>query len=246
MVKSSASARRAAGERPRNQILRALPAEDFARLLPDLTTIPTRAKQVFHKRGEPLEYVYFPNGGVASITAVLEDGTLVETATVGDEGMIGIEAFFGAAAMAPGDAMMQVPVPDTSAERLTVAGFRREVARQGKLSDIIGRYAQTSIAQLMQSIACNARHHVQNRCPRWLLMTHDRVHRDDFHLSHEFLAVMLGVRRQTVTGVAGALQSAGLITYRHGRVTILDRKGLEAASCECYATIRDGFTALRR
>jgi CRP-like cAMP-binding protein len=239
MAKSASSNRRPADERPKNQILRALPSEDFSRLLPHLTTISTRARQVFHKRGEPLEYVYFPNGGVASVTAVLTDGTMVEATTVGDEGMVGIEAFFGDAVVAPGDTMMQVP--DTSAEKLGIAAFRREVTRHGAFFDLIGRYAQITLAQLMQSAACNARHHVQERCPRWLLMTHDRVHRDDFHLSHEFLAVMLGVRRQSVTVVAGALQAAGLITYRHGRVTILDRKGLEAASCECYAVMRDYF-----
>lgn len=243
MANSSSPARGASDDRPKNQILRALPVEDFNRLLPDLVTIPTRAKQVFHKRGEPLEFVYFPNGGVASVTAVLSDGTMVETATVGDEGMVGIEAFLGDAVVAPGDTMMQVP--DTNAEKLSVRAFRREVARQGALSDLIGRYAQVTLALLMQSTACNARHQVQERCPRWLLMTHDRVHRDEFLLSHEFLAVMLGVRRQSVTVVAGALQEAGLITYRHGRVTIVDRKGLEAASCECYAVIRNYFKALR-
>jgi CRP-like cAMP-binding protein len=138
--------------------------------------------------------------------------------------------------------MMQVP--DTNAERLTVGAFRREVARQGALFDLMGRYAQATLAQMMQSTACNARHHVEQRCPRWLLTTQDRVHRNEFHLSHEFLAIMLGVRRQTVTGVAGALQSKGFITYRHGHVTIVDRKGLEAASCECYGVIRDNFLGL--
>ena len=100
------------------------------------------------------------------------------------------------------------------------------------------------MVQTMQSAACNARHQIQERCPRWLLMTHDRVGRDEFHLSHEFLAVMLGVRRQSVTVVAGTLQAAGLITYKHGQVKILDRKGLESASCECYALIRRKFDEL--
>jgi CRP-like cAMP-binding protein len=242
MVKNRPAPRPPPNGRPNNRLLRALPDVDFQRLLPDLTTISIATKRTFHKRDEPIEYVYFPNGGMVSITALLSDGSMVETATVGREGMVGIEAFFGTDPVAPGEAMVQVP--DTNAEQLSVVAFRRELARQGAFYNIIGRYAQTAVAQMMQSAACNARHHVEERCPRWLLMTHDSVGRDDFHLSHEFLAIMLGVRRQSVTIVAGALQTAGLITYKHGHVTILDRKGLESASCECYALIRHKFDAL--
>ena len=227
--------------RPKNRLLRALPEADFQRILPDLETIPVPAKYIFHEHGKPMNHVYFPNGGVASVTAVLSDGTMVETATVGVEGMVGIEAFFVKAPTAPGETMMQVP--DTNAERLSIAAFRRELARQGALAELMGRYAQASIAQMMQSTACNALHQIQERCCRWLLTTHDRIGRDDFHLSHEFLGVMLGVRRQSVTVVAGALQAAGLITYKHGHMMILNRKGLEAASCECYALIRRRFDA---
>jgi CRP-like cAMP-binding protein len=224
--------------RPKNRLLQALPAADFERLRSHLKTIPTRVKQVFYEPGEPLGYVYFPNGGVLSITTVLEGGAMVETATVGNEGMVGIEAFFGSDAIAPGMTMMQVP--DTDAEQLSVAVFREELARGEALSIMMGRYAQTTIKQMMQSTACNALHHVSERCPRWLLMTHDRVGGDSFQLSQEFLAVMLGVRRQTVSVVAGTLQKAGLITYRHGHLTVLDRAGLEAASCECYAATQSG------
>jgi CRP-like cAMP-binding protein len=228
--------------RPKNRLLRALPEADFQRLLPDLRTIPTAAKQVFHKHGELVEHVYFPNGGLASITAVLGDGSLVETSTVGVEGMVGLEAFFGKDSVAAGASMMQVP--DTNAEQLSVVAFRRELARQGALSDLMGRYAQAAVAYMMQSTACNARHQIQERCCRWLLSAQDRVGRDDFQLSHEFLAVMLGVRRQSVTVVAGTLQAAGLITYKHGHMTIRDRKGLERASCECYELVRRRFEAL--
>jgi CRP-like cAMP-binding protein len=141
--------------------------------------------------------------------------------------------------------MTMMQVPDTNVERLSVSAFREELARGEVLSILIGRYAQTTLKQMMQSSACNALHHVTERCPRWLLMTHDRVEGDTFQLSQEFLAVMLGVRRQSVSVVAGTLQKAGLITYRHGRVTVLDRAGLEAASCECYAAIRSYSDALR-
>ena len=190
-----------------------------------------------------MAHVYFPNGGVISVTAVLADGTMIETATVGHEGMVGIEAFFGDHPIAPGQTMMQVP--DTNAEMLSVTAFRRELGRQGALSTLMGRYAQTSVAQVMQATACNARHNVHERCCRWLLMTHDRVGRNDFALSQEFLAMMLGVRRQSVTLVAGTLQEAGLIVYKHGQITVLDRSALEAGSCECYGLMRQRFETLR-
>jgi CRP-like cAMP-binding protein len=230
--------------RPKNRLLAALPAPDFQRLSRHLKTIPVRAKQVLYKQGEPIRYVYFPNGGVVSIVTALEDGTTVEAATVGCEGMVGLEAFLRDDAIAPGDTLLQVP--DTSAEKLDVDTFRRHVAEHGALHDLMGRYTQVVIAQMMQTTACNALHDVQQRCARWLLMTHDRMHEEDFRLSHELLAVMLGVKRQTVSVVAGALQDAGLIRYSHGRVTVLDRKGLEATACECYSIVRAHFEGLRR
>ena len=230
--------------RPKNHLLAALPAKDFRRLLPYLKTVPIRAKQVLHKPGEPLRAVYFLNGGVASIVTMLSDGTMVEVATVGDEGMLGIEAFLGVGAVAPGQTVMQVS--DTDAEMLSVKDFRREVEARGALHDLMGRYTQVIIAQLMQSMACSVRHHVPQRCAHWLLMTHDRMHQQDFNLSHEFLAVMLGVRRPTVSVAAATLQEAGLIRYTHGRVTVRNRKGLKAASCECYSSIRAHFDRLRQ
>ena len=186
----------------------------------------------------------FPNGGVISITTPLSDGTTVEAATVGDEGMVGIEAFLRPDPTAPGDTLMQVP--DTNAEMMYVRDFRCELGKRGALHDVMGRYAQVFIAQMMQTTACNARHHVQQRCARWLLTTHDRVHERDFRLSHEFLAVMLGVERPTVSVVASTLQEAGLISYRHGHVKVRDREGLEDAACECYALIRAHFDQLRQ
>jgi CRP-like cAMP-binding protein len=225
--------------RTKNALLRALPDEVFRRLSVDLETISTTAKQRFHKRGEQFGYVYFPNEGVISVTATLGDGTMVETGTVGPEGVVGIEAFFTDAPVAAGETIMQVPGRD--AVRLHVAAFRAELARQGPFARVIGRYAQASLAQMMQCVACNARHDVQERCCRWLLMTQDRVGANQFELSQEFLGMMLGVRRQSVTVVAGVLQAAGLITYKHGTITITDRHGLESAACECYALVRAGF-----
>jgi CRP-like cAMP-binding protein len=230
--------------RPKNQLLAALPTADFRRLLPHLKTVPLRINQVLHKSGDRLRAVYFLNGGVASITTTLSDGTMMEAATVGDEGMLGIDAFLGEDAVAPGDVLMQVP--DTNAEMLGVDHFRRELAKCGALHHLMGRYTQVFIAQMMQTTACNGRHQVAQRCARWLLMTHDRMHQQDFTLSHQFLAVMLGVRRPTVSAVAATLQEAGLIRYTHGRITVLDRKGLEGASCECYSIIRAHFSRLRQ
>jgi CRP-like cAMP-binding protein len=230
-------------DRPSNRLLASLPARELNELLPHLTTIPTQVRQMFHVKGEPLGAVYFPNGGVASITTLMNDGRLVEVATVGNEGIVGIEAYLGADAVALGDTMMQVA--GTSAEMMTVATFRHAIVAYKGFGGLISRYAQVVVAQMMQSTACNALHPVQQRCARWLLTTHDRMHRQDFGLSHEFLAVMLGVARPTVSIVAGGLQDAGLIRYARGRMTILDRKGLQAAACECYAVVRAQFDRLR-
>jgi CRP-like cAMP-binding protein len=185
--------------------------------------------------------VFFPNGGVCSVTAMMTNGMAVEVATVGDEGMIGIAAVFGGDVM-PGESMVQVP--DTNAERMPLDSFRREFDRRGALYEAVNRYAQGTMALMMQSTACMALHQVQERCCRWLLMTHDRVRSDRFNLSHEFLAMMLGSTRPTVTLVARSLQQAKLIRYVHAKVTILNRKGLEAMSCECYATIKTEFDRL--
>jgi CRP-like cAMP-binding protein len=171
----------------------------------------------------------------------MQDGAMVEIATVGDEGMVGINAFLGGD-MVGAETMMQVP--DTSAEVMSVQAFRREVDRRGPFFECIQRYSQALLTLMMQSTACMAFHPVQQRCCRWLLMTHDRVRRDEFRLSHEFLAMMLGSTRPTVTAVALTLQRAGLIRYTHGRITILDRQSLEAASCECYVTVKSHFDRL--
>jgi CRP-like cAMP-binding protein len=234
------------GSAPKNLLLRALPSAEYERLLPDLRVVSVQRKETLQHPEEPLEYVYFPNGGVFSIISELPDGRMVEAATVGAEGMLGIEAFLGPTAIAPGRILLQVPEIESPTDvlRMRVDVFRRACEERGSLYDVMGRYAQTVIVQMMQSAACNALHHVNERCARWLLQTHDRMHLGDFHLSHEFLAVMLGVQRSTVSVVAGALQAKGLITYTHGHVHVLDREGLEKASCMCYAVIRRHFDTL--
>jgi CRP-like cAMP-binding protein len=232
--------------RPTNRLLASLPGSDFQRIALTLQTVPLSDKQVLLKRGDPIRHVFFPNSGVCSVTAMMKNGTAVEVATVGDEGMLGLSAFLGGTAM-PGESMVQVPTPDPeqmTAERMPIDAFHRELDRRGALHESISRYSQGAIALLMQSTACMALHQVQERCCRWLLMTHDRIKTDEFRLSQEFLAMMLGSTRPTVTLVARSLQKAGLIRYTHARMTILDRPGLEAKSCECYSTIKTEFDRL--
>jgi len=231
----------AADPRPNNRLLARLPRQDFERIKPHLRTIATKKNQIFHPLNEPIRDIIFPNGGVASVTTVMKNGTMVENATVGIEGLIGMDVFFGGD-IATGETVLQVP--DTNAEFMPVKIFRAELDRRGPLFEAVQRYSQGLVTLMMHSTACMALHDVQERCCRWLLMTHDRVGRDDFQLSQEFLAVMLGSTRPTVNVVAGTLQRAGLITYRHGHMAVVNRQGLEAASCECYGTVRAHFDRL--
>ena len=227
--------------RPKNKLLARLAASDFERIRDHLRTVPINVKQVLHVRDEIIRDVYFLNGGVASMTMGMKDGSMVEIATIGIEGVVGFSAFTGGERMV-GDTMIQVA--DTNAEMMAIEPFRKEMARGGRFADGIQRYGQALLRLMMQSTACIAFHPVQDRCCRWLLMTHDRVGSDEFHLSHEFLAMMLGSTRPTVTLVAGALQKAGIIRYTHGHITILDRPALESASCECYFSIKEHFDRL--
>ena len=225
-------------ERPANVLLAQLPERDFREVARCLTTVQLLPKQILHKQGERLRYVYFPNGGVVSMASLLPDGSMVEVATVGDDGIVGVEALFDDHPRSACETIVQVPVPHDSASRLGIAEFRRLLVTCPAFARAISRYAETLYAVMARLAACNSRHDLVKRCARWLLMTHDRVHRRDFHLSQEFLAVMLGVRRQSVTAASAALRDAGLIDYVHGHVSVLDRRRLEAAACECYPAIR--------
>jgi CRP-like cAMP-binding protein len=198
---------------------------------------------VFYRRGDPVERVYFLTGGVASILTSMANGGVVEAASIGDEGMLGFEAFLGEGVTAENDVIMQVPAP--TAEMLSAAAFRREAARGTALRELLNRYALALLCQVRQSAACNALHSIHDRCCCWLLQTLDRVHADRFFLSQEFLAVMLGVRRQSITAVARGLQETGAIAYKHGFMRVLDRAQLEACSCECYGVVRAQFDRLR-
>jgi CRP-like cAMP-binding protein len=218
---------------PANNLLAALPPNDYQRIASALDVVPLKLKEFLHKPGEPIKHVYFPGGGFASLVTVLEDGSMVEVATIGREGLLGVSVVLNGDP-SPSAAMVQAAT-DTC-YRMAVGAFRGEMDRRGPFHHMMSRYAQALSGFIMQSTACNAVHSVEQRLSRWLLMAHDRIGRDDFPLTQEFVAMMLGTSRPTVTVVAGTLQKAGLITYHRGRVTIVDREKLEATSCECYRT----------
>jgi CRP-like cAMP-binding protein len=214
-----------------NRLLAALPAIDYARILPSLTVVPLKLKNVLHKPGEQIRDVYFPGGGFCSMLTVLEDGSMVEIATIGREGVVGVSAVLDGS---PVTSTAMVQGETETCYRMKVDVFRREINRRDAFHELMAHYAQALFGFVAQSTACNAVHSVEQRLARWLLMARDRMGSDEFPLTQEFAAMMLGASRPTVTVVAGTLQKAGLIKYRHGHVTIVDREQLEAASCECY------------
>lgn len=221
-----------------NHILASLPADERARLEPHLGSVALRKDKRIYRLDDPIETVYFPWDGVCSITRAMADGRMVELETVGREGVIGYLAAFGEA-RARFDVMVQVP--GDGAYTLGVEPFRAEMRRQGALYTAVCCYLTFSHGQVATSAACNALHDSVERCARWLLMAHDRVGRPTFDLSHEYLAMMIGVRRPTATLAAGELQQAGLIRYRRGKMEIVDREGLERVSCECYVHVEEQF-----
>jgi CRP-like cAMP-binding protein len=220
-----------------NRILAALPAMEFQRLAPHLTETPLAFKQSLSEPDRPITHVCFPDVGVCSVMSVMQSGATAEVGTIGNEGMTGLALFYGDLAD-PSQCIVQVP---GLGRTMHADVFRAEMARRETLYTLTSHYAHALLVQLMQSAACNALHGVEERTCKWLLMTHDRVEGDEFKLTHEFLGLMLGVRRSSVTLVAHQLQRAGMINYRLGVVTVLDRKGLEEAACECYAVVRAYF-----
>jgi CRP-like cAMP-binding protein len=180
-ARSRALTRPPPDERSPNKLLAALPAADYRRILPALTTVPLKFRQVMHKYGEPIDTVYFIGGGVASVTNVMTDGRMVEVATIGNEGMVGVTVFLGGT-VSPGEAFIQVP--DGDGQAMSADAFRKELDRRGAFYGLISRYSQALQILIMQSTACNSLHTVEERCSRWLLMTHDRVDGDELRLQH--------------------------------------------------------------
>jgi CRP-like cAMP-binding protein len=220
---------------PKNRLLSALPVEDYQRLLPHLEPVSLSLNQVLYEVNEPITHVYFPSESIVSLVAPMEDGATIEVGLVGQEGMAGILVILGGMTKAH-RAIVQVA---DSAVRLNATILKAEFDRGGALQTLLLRYLQTLLTQATQTLACNRFHPIEERLARWLLVVQDSLQTNEFLLTQEFIGQMLGVRRSSVTVAAGNLSQANLINYTRGRITILDRAGLEDFSCECYGIIRD-------
>jgi CRP-like cAMP-binding protein len=220
-----------------NRLLAALPTEVYDQFVPSLELVSLTLKQLLYQPNRAIPYVYFPLTAVASLVTLMQDGQKVEVSTVGNEGMVGLPVFLGAETISA-EAFTQIA---GQAMRMSAVVFRGHALQPGPLQNLLLLYTQALFTQMAQSLACNSLHRIEQRCARWLLMSQDRVRSAQFPLTQEFLAQMLGVRRAGVSEVASRLQQEGLIQYTRGIITILNRAGLEAASCECYATIKQEY-----
>jgi CRP-like cAMP-binding protein len=224
----------------RNGLLMALPSEDLARLRPMLQPVDLPFDQTLCETGGLVDAVLFPESGMVSLLATLEDGEQVEVGIAGQEGLVGLSLVFG-----DDRSLVEARVQmEGTALRIGAAAFQAEMDRSAAVRGLLLRYALAFQAQVTLTAACNARHAIEQRLARWLLTAHDRAGADEFAMTHEFLSLMLGVRRPGVTITAGMLQKAGLIHYTRGRMAITDRPGLEAATCECYHITRREFARL--
>jgi CRP-like cAMP-binding protein len=225
-----------------NRLLDALPNGERERLLQAMKRLPIRPKEMLQEPGRAMRQVYFPLSGVVSLMIPLVEGMAIETATIGNEGMVGVHAFLGGGPLGNGQAMSQVSGQMLA---MNVDTFRAEANGDGKLRSVMLAYTQALFAQISQAVACNGVHEIQQRTAKWLLETHDRAGGSDtFDLTQEFLADMLGVTRPSVSVAAHTLQMAGLIRYRRGQITVLDREALEESACECYASVRKEYERL--
>jgi CRP-like cAMP-binding protein len=231
---------REAADAPANRLLGLLRPSDYARLRPHLRPVSLEYRQPLYDAGKTIGFVYFIETGVGSLVNTMVNGQAAEVGTIGNEGVVGLPLVLGDA-VAPTSVYVQVP---GGGLRMTAARFKQELARSATMRAVMLHYAHAFFNQVAQSAACNHFHPIQQRCCRWLLMTHDRMQSDEFLLTQEFLAMMLGVQRTGVTAAASAVQREGLIHYRRGNVTILDRRGLERRSCECYGVSKREFDRL--
>jgi CRP-like cAMP-binding protein len=223
-----------------NHLLGALPPPDFERLAPHLNLVPLPLGEILYEPGQQLQHAYFPTTAIVSLHYVMESGASAETAGVGNEGVVGIALFMG------GDTTPSSAVVKTAghAYRLERRLLKEEFARAGLLQRLLLRYTQALITQMTQTAACNRHHSVEQQLCRWLLSTLDRVPSHELVITQELVASMLGVRREGITEAAGRLQSAGLIRYRRGHISVLNRIGLEAGACECYAVVKTELARL--
>jgi CRP-like cAMP-binding protein len=217
-----------------NRLLDKLPEPEYHRISGDLELVDMGLRDMVYERDEPVEYAYFPTSCVLSLVTEMSNGQAVEVATVGNEGMSGLPLFLETRRTSEHRSFCQIPGESL---RIAAEAFLDCIDRAPALRDLLQRYTMTLFAQVAQSSACNRLHPIEQRCARWLLLTHDRVRSDQFPLTQEFLAQMLGVQRTSVNAVAQTLSEAGAISYVRGVITVLDRAKLEAASCECYGII---------
>lgn len=218
-----------------NSVLQALSPKENRRLLAHSEEAELTYGDILCDPGKPIRHVYFPNSGIISLLTPLDGHESVEVGLVGSEGMAGMGLFLGSS-ISPVQMLVQ---GSGTATRIKAASFRNEIKRNPALQRELSRYLYAFMAQVAQTAACNRHHQLGQRLARWLLMTHDRVRSNEFHLTQEFLGHMLGVRRVGVTKAAGLLQEKKIISYRRGNITILDRKGLERVSCRCYGVVND-------
>lgn len=225
----------AAAHDPRqNHLLAALPATDFERLRPHLKLIPLPLGEALYEPGIVLRYLYFPTNSIVSLLYVMADGASAEIAVVGNEGVIGVSLFMGGETT-PSRAVVQSA---GHAYRLPGQVLKEEFTRGGEMQHLLLRYTQALLTQMAQTAVCNRHHSLDQQLCRWLLLSLDRLPTNELVMTQELIANMLGVRREGVTEAAGNLQEAGLIQYSRGRITVLDRPGLEARTCECYAVVK--------
>jgi CRP-like cAMP-binding protein len=224
----------------KNRLLAALPTREAARLAPHLELISLDFEATLYEPDGLIRHVYFPTSSIISLLLVLEDGATAEVGRVGAEGMVGLPVFLGVA-RSHTRAFVQIP---GHALRMRAQAFREHRRENGPLVSVLLRYTQALLRDSERLTACNTWHPLEQRLCRWLLTTHDRVRADQFEVTQEFLAQMLGVHRKSVTMAARKLQRAGLVRYRRGKITILDREGLEAAACACYRAIQRHFDQL--
>ena len=222
------------GDASVNRLLATLTTKEYKRLLPKLKTVSLVLGEVLYEPGDVIKDVYFPNDSIISLISELSETSLLEVGMVGNEGMAGLAVFMGVS-FSPTRALVQGA---GTAMKMSSAAVRTEANRLGSLHQLLHRYSHSLLTQVSQTSACNRFHLVDARLARWLLMTKDRLGPDEFPLTQEFLASMLGVRREGVSKAAGVLQAGKLIRYSRGVITILNRAGLETKSCECYAIIK--------
>jgi CRP-like cAMP-binding protein len=219
-----------------NWLLGGLSKEEYERLLPNFEAVTLNLGEVIYRPQEPIHYIYFPdNGCVVSLLSLMNDGSTVEVGTVGSEGLVGISIFWGVRTT-PYGATVQIP---GSAMRMNADVLKRMLSEVHSLHSILLRYTHALMVQIAQTSACNSRHNLEARLARWLLVCHDRARSNDFPLTQEFIAEMLGVRRAGITEAVGKFQKKGLIRSNRGHITILDRRGMEEATCECYRVVRE-------